>query len=600
MNKGPQQVPPEVTDDIVDLLRACPAFVGVTVDALAELAAEAEIGYVAAVEPPVTPALVVQRGGVMIRDDQDRAVDLVAQGEFCAPEADERLDPVEPSLVLWLPERALDLAWSAPPDRLQQVVLQPVRSRIDLQTAPVRMVMSSPVRTTPPEASCEAVADHMTRERISAIVVVDDDRVGIVTDRDFRSRLIARGRAADTPISDIATFPVRTIHARTPVFEALIEMLSAGIHHLPVIEDGRLVGMVSSNDVLDLGTRSPLYLRGALDRASDVADIASALAELPATVDALLAAGTTPGDAGRVVATVTDRVQRKVLALAFAELGAPPSDYGWIAFGSQGRREQTLHSDQDHGLLLPDGLDAAAHAWWREAAEWVVAALEQCGYARCGGGVMASNDAWRHEVTQWRTAFADWIERPSEKHLLDSTIAFDLRTVTGALQVRDLLLPVIATAAEHGIFLGRLARDATRHRPPLGFLGRFAVERSGAHAGTFDIKASVMLPIVDIARLHTVARGGAEISTDARLAGAAATGRLSHDLADTLRAGYELATGLRLRHHLAQLRAGRRPDNWLGPDSLERMSRAQLRETFKAIRTAQQSVDARYHTEMLG
>lgn len=600
MNRGSQQVPPEVTDDIVDLLSACPAFLGVATDDLAVLAAEAEISYVARVQPRVTPALVVQRGGLVIRDARDRTIDMVAEGEFCAPEADERLDPVEPSLVVWLDERAIDLAWSAPPDRLQRAVIRPVRSRVDMQTAPVRRIMRSPVRTTPPDASCAEVANHMTDERISSIVVVDDDRVGIVTDRDVRARLVAAGGSPDTAIADIATFPVRTIDARTPVFEALIDMLSAGIHHLPVVENGRLVGMVSSNDVLDLGTRSPLHLRAGIDRATDVAAVAAALADLPATIGALLAAGAAAGDAGRVVATVTDRVQRKVLVLAFAEFGAPPNDYGWIAFGSQARQEQTLHSDQDHGLLLPDGLDAAAHTWWRDVAEWVVAALEQCGYTRCGGGVMASNDAWRHEVTRWRREFADWIEHPSERHLLDSTIAFDLRTVTGDLKAHDLLMPVIATAADHGVFLGRLARDATRHRPPLGFFGRFAVERSGQHEGAFDIKAGVMLPIVDIARLHTLAHGGTEISTDDRLAGAAATGRLSQDLADTLRAGYELATGLRLRQHLAQKREGRSLGNWLAPDDLERLARAQLRETFKAIRTAQQSVEARYHTDMLG
>ena len=596
---GAREVPPEVLDDIVDLLAACPAFAGVGAEDLAALARDGEIGYVAEVGPPVTPALVVQRGGVVVRDARDRTVDLVSQGEFCALEAGERLDPVEPSLVLWLPERAIDLAWSAPPDDLQRVVARP-RMRIDLQTAAVRTVMRTPLHSAPPTASCAEVARQMTRERISSIVVLDGGRVGIVTDRDLRSRLVAQGRPADTAVVDIASFPAQTIDARTTVLEALIEMLARGIHHLPVVEDGRLTGMVSANDVLDLGTRSPLHLRAALDRAGDVDAVAAALDDLPATVEALLAAGTTPGAAGRVIATVTDRVQRRLLALAFAEHGAPPSAYGWIAFGSQGRREQTLRSDQDHGLLLPDGLDQRAHEWWRRVAEWMVAALERCGYARCGGGVMASNDAWRHEADGWRRQFATWIEQPSEEHVLGSTIAFDLRTVTGGLQVRELLAPTIARAADDHVFLARLARDAVRHRPPLGFLGRFAVERSGAHAGAFDIKAGVMLPVADIARLHTLARGGGEIATDDRLAAAAATGRLSDDLAGTLRAGYELATGLRLRQHLVQRRARRAPDNWVAPDDLDALARAQLRETFKAIRTAQQSIESRYHTGMLG
>jgi CBS domain-containing protein len=597
---GSGEIPPEVLDDVVDLLLACPAFVGVARDKLIRLASGAEISYVTQIDQPVTSALVVQRGGLLIRDAGGRSVDMVAEGEFSAPEPDERIDPVEPSLVVWLPERAIDLAWSAPPDRIQHAIVEPVRSRVDLQTAGVHTVMRSPVHTADPGESCASVAQRMTAEQISSIVIVDGDRLGIATDRDLRTRLIAGGRSADTPIGEIATFPVRTVSARTPVFEALVEMLSAGIHHLPVVEHGRLVGMISSDDVLDLGTRNPLYLRTALDRAADVGAVAAALDDLPPAVEALLRAGTTAGDIGRVIATVTDRVQERLLTLAFDELGAPPSDYGWIAFGSQARCEQTLHSDQDHGLLLPDGVDAAAHEWWRSVAEWMVSALERCGYARCGGGVMAVNPAWRHEAAVWRREFADWIERPSEEHVLESTIAFDLRTVTGALTARELLQPTIARAADHGIFLGRLARDAIRHRPPLGFFGRFAVERSGAHAGSFDIKAGVMMPIVDIARLHTLAAGGSEVATEDRLVASAASGRLSRDLAETLRAGYELATMLRVRQHVEQHRAGDAFHNWLDPEGLGLLARAQLRETFRAIRTVQQHIELRYQTDRLG
>ena len=597
---GDSEVPPAALDDIIDLLVSCPAFVGVSRDAVATLANDAAIGHVTTVAQPVMPAFVVQRGGVLIRDPNDRTVDMVGQGEFCAPEADERVDPVEPSVVVWLPARAIDLAWSAPPTQVQHVVGQPVRSRIERQTASVVTVMRSPVHTAGPDETCATVAQRMTRERISSIVLVEGDRIGIVTDRDLRSRLVGEGRSADTPVGQIATFPVRTITARTAVFEALIEMLASGIHHLPVVEDGRLIGMVSANDVLDLGSRSPLYLRAALDRAEDVAGVASVVGDLPAAVEALLAAGTTAGDVSRVIATVTDRVQSRLLTLAFAELGAPPSEFGWLAFGSQARREQTLHSDQDHGLLLPDGIDRSAHEWWRALAGWMVTALERCGYERCTGGVMASNEAWRHEAAGWRHVFTGWIERPSEAHLLHTTIAFDLRTVSGGLHVRDLLASTIARTAERAAFVDRLARDATRHRPPLGFFGRFAVERSGAHAGSFDIKTGVMLPIADIGRLYALATGGSETSTDDRLAAAAGAGHLSYDLAEALRAGYELATALRLRRHLELRREGKELDNWLDPDELAPLARAQLRETFRAIRTAQQNVEVRYHSGMLG
>lgn len=592
-------LPAEVLDDVVDLLATCPAFVGVDRADLAGLARDVEIASLAVPGPALTQALVVQRGALVVRDRGGRTVDLVAPGEFCAPAADQRLEPIEPSLVVWLPGRAVALAWSAPPDRLRLAVFPTARAPVELGTAAVRTVMRSPLRRTPAATSCTEAAAVMSRERISSIVVDDGDRVGIATDRDLRSRLVARGRSGDTPVGEVATFPVRTIPARTPIVDALVEMLHAGHHHLPVVEDGRLVGMVSGNDVLDLGVRNPLHVRAALDRAEDVDAVAVVVAELPATVEAMLVAGTTPGDVGRVVATITDRVQRRLLDLAVAVRGEPPGVFGWVAFGSQARREQTLHSDQDHGLLLPDGLDEDGHAWWEATAGWMVDALARCGYERCNGGVMAVSAAWRHEATEWRRIFATWMDQPSERHVLESTIAFDHRTVAGGLDAVADWGPTIARAAREGVFLGRLARDATRHRPPLGFLGRVTVARSGEHAGSLDLKAGAMLPIADVARVHALSAGSDDVATDDRLAAAARAGSMSTDLADTLRAAYELATGLRLQAHVADHRNGQSPDNWIDPGELDALARAQLREAFKAIRTAQQSLESRYHTGLL-
>lgn len=591
-------MPPEVLDDVAELLIACPAFVDVERSALRALAAEAEISYVDAVSTRVTPALVVLRGGLVVRDDTDRTTDMVAQGEFCAPTPSERLEPLAPTMIVWLPERAIDLAWSASPDTLLTMLDRPTRT-VDLQTAEVHTVMRTPVHTARPQDPCAQVAARMTAERISSMIVTEGDRLGIATDRDIRARLVAEGLSPQTPVGEIVSYDVRTIRPRTTVFEALVEMVSTGIHHLPVVDDGQLVGIVSSNDVLELGTRSPLHVRTAIDHAGSVDEIAHALEDLPGAVEALLAAGTIASDVARIIATVTDRVQQRLLTLAFEERGDPPGAFGWIAFGSQARGDQTLHSDQDHGLLLADGLDADAHDWWVQVAEWMVAALVRCGYSRCDGGVMAANAAWRHDVSGWRSAFSTWIEYPTERHLMDSTIAFDLRTAVGDLRARELLGPTIASAADRDIFVGRLARDATRHRPPLGFFGRFAVERSGEYAGSFDIKAGVMVAITDIGRLHAVARGAGQIGTDDRLESAAAAGQLSVDLAATLRAGYELAIGLRLRRHLDHARAGEAPDNWLNPDELGALTRAQLRETFKAVRTAQQSIAQRYQIGLL-
>ncbi len=470
---------------------------------------------------------------------------------------------------------------------------------VDLQATVVRQVMRSPVERVPASATCQEAAGRMRDLGVSS-VLVEGPEIGIVTDRDLRTRLVAEGRSAQTPVGEIATSPVVTVDAGDAVFEALVQMLGRGVHHLPVAEGARLVGMLSSGDLAQLGSRSPLGVRVALDRAADVEDVARAVRLLPATVTAMLDGGTRAEAVSRVVATMTDRVQRRLLDLAFLEHGGAPSAYGWLAFGSQARREQTLHTDQDTGLLLPDDLDAATHARWAEVARWMVDALAEVGYPRCPGGVMASEPLWRHDVSGWRRRIARLLEQPTEEHLLTSAILFDVRTVAGDLHAGRLLGPSVAAAAGRQTFLGRLARAALTHRPPLGFLGRLAVERSGRNVGSFDVKAGAMLPVADLARLTALSRGGSETATRDRLAAAGTDHVLSEPLCATLGAGYELATGLRLRHHAEQIAAGEAPDDWIDPTRLAPLERSQLRETFKAVRTAQEVVAGRYSTTMLG
>jgi CBS domain-containing protein len=594
-------VPPEVLADVTDLLAACPAFRGVERTELRRLAADSEIGYLAEAGPPQRPALVVMRGGLLLRDAEGHAVDAVNQGEYAAPAPGQVVEPVESGLVVWLPDRARDLAWSVPVTDLAAVRVTS-GFRDDLTSTGVRAVMRSPVLTALPTESCRAAAERMRTEHVSSLLVVQPGRaegeLGILTDRDLRSRLVAEGRSAETPVGDLATFPALTVDAKATAFEALLEMLSRGIHHLPVSERGRVVGMVSSGDLNQLQGRSPLRVQVAVERAGSVDEVADAVRLLPDSVAALLG-GAGARQAARVVAVTTDLVHRKVLQLAFAERGDPPGDYGWLAFGSQARREQTLLTDQDTGLLLPDGLDDDAQAWWEDTAAWVVEALARCGYPKCRGGVMASRSAWRHDVTGWRDTLTAVVRTPTEQHLLRSAIVFDLRTVAGGLDAGRELGPTIAGAQGDQTFLARLTRASTRHRPPLGFFGRFAVERSGEHVGAFDVKAGAMLPITDVARVVTLARGGAEVGTDERLLAAAESRAMSADLAATLRAGHTLATGLRLARHVERHRAGLPLDNWLDPGELEPLVRSQLRETFKAVRTAQEHLANRYRISLL-
>jgi CBS domain-containing protein len=600
-----EELAPETVEDILRLLVGCPAFLGLEEADLAGLAQAAEPVYVpqgadVANEAGDAP-LVVLRGALIVRDEQGHSVDLVAAGEFHAAVPGTRCEAIEPALLVLLPATAMDLAWSAPATYLQAAPAPtPAQSAGDPQIVLVRTVMRAGLLTISADAGCREAAERMRDHKVSALVVVGGGAPGIVTDRDLRNRLVAEGRAPHAPVDSITTRPVRTVDAGVPMFEALLEMVTTGVHHLPVTERGRMVGMVSAGDLLRQQRHDPLHLRVSIDRAGSIGALAEMVPERPRVVESLLAAGMKATAIGLVLSAITDRITGRLLDLAVRDLGRPPADYGWLCFGSQARREQTLTTDQDTGLVLPGGLDADGQLYFAQLGRWVTDGLEACGFRRCPGGVMAANDEWRHGVSGWRRRFAQLLTAPTGEHLLGAAIAFDLRTVTGGLAVEPALQPVIADASKQALFLRHLAREVVSHRPPLGFRGRFVVARSGEHAGTFQVKAGALLPIVDLARFHTLARGGTEVSTQDRLAAAGQHRSLSPDMADTLREGYELALGVRLDAQLAELREGREPSDWMDPDRLPPLLRSQLREVFKAIRTAQAALAFQRHTAHLG
>ncbi|MEE3128160.1 MAG: DUF294 nucleotidyltransferase-like domain-containing protein [Actinomycetota bacterium] len=589
------RMPPEVLADLVDLLAACRAFAGVDRARLQDVARDVEVGYLATVEPPVRPALVVMRGELRVLGEDGAVTDVVDAGEYAAVGPASRVEPVTSALVAWLGDEARSVAWSGARDPAWRAPTQRAVTR--LHATPVRAVMSSPVLMVEPSVTCREAAGLMRERRVSSVLVLGRDGPGVLTDRDLRSRLVAEGRPADTVVAEVASYPALVVGADVTCAEAQLEMLAAGVHHLPVVEGERVVGVVTSTDLLALEARSPLAVRSAVDRAGSVEGVAAAVAELPGSVARMLGDGADPHEVGRVVATVTDRVQRTLLGLAFAELGRPEGEFAWVCFGSQARREQTLLTDQDTGLVLPTGADDEA---WAAVAAWVTDALEQVGYPRCRGGVMASESLWRHDLAGWHARLDGLVRQPTEHHLLESAIVFDARVVTGSVTVADLLGPSLVETVRDATFRGRLARVATMHRPPLGFLGRLTVEHHGEHRGQLDLKKGALLPVADLARLTAVARGGPEVGTDERLEAAAETGAMSRDLSGTLRAGYALALGLRLQRHVELFEAGETLSNHLDPGALDPWVRAELKEYFKAIRVAQEHVSSTYLVGMLG
>jgi CBS domain-containing protein len=450
-----------------------------------------------------------------------------------------------------------------------------------------------------PYTSVRTTAQRM-REIDTSCAVVTTEPIGILSDRDLRNRVVAEGLSESTHAARVMTSPVLTLSAESLAFEGLMMMLERNIHHVPVTRDGQIVGVVTHTDLLREQSRSPLLLPRMLEQARTHADLQAYSNQVELTAWTLLQSGAQVSDIGHMVAIAHDSLLKRVVSDAEEALGKPPCPYTWLVLGSQGRLEQTIRTDQDNAIVYADDAPQWADVYFRDLAQQVVDTLVMCGFPRCPGDIMATNQRWRQPVRVWKNYFEDWIARPDEEALMWAATFFDYRSIAGTLDVEPELRPVIRQARGQKIFLARMTRAALRQSPPLGFFRNFVLERSGPARDLIDLKQRGVALIVDLARVYALEAGSAETNTMSRLKSAAQQASLSKQGAEELISAFELISLYRLRHQFQQKRANEEVTNHLHVSQLSKLEQRNLKEALRAIGDAQNAAEHTFQTGSLG
>jgi len=446
-------------------------------------------------------------------------------------------------------------------------------------------------------ATIRETAQKMVAERVSAMLVHNGNGLrGIVTDRDIRERVVAAGLDGNHPVTEIMSESPTALDGDAHAYEAAMVMMQSNIHHLPVIVDGQPIGMVSRSDFMRLETEHPLYLVSDIGKQISVEGVVAACRRLPALIIGQIESDANGDQLGKFITMITDTVTRQLLRIAEAEFGPPPCDYAWVALGSQGRFEQSAKSDQDNALVLSNTATEADDEYFASLAQVVTDGLDACGYVYCPGDVMASNPKWRQPLEQWKGYFKRWITVPQEKALMHANIFFDLRCVAGkAALVDELKKSIRNDARKNEIFLALMAKNAMSFQPPLGFFRQFVLEKSGEHKNTLDLKLHGIMPIVEIARIRSLAAGELRISTRNRLRAAAQAKEIGETDAANLIDALDFIEKLRIEHQSRQLQAGLEPDNHLAPNELSPLVRQNLKSAFSQVRVSQAALLNRFH-----
>ncbi len=347
-------------------------------------------------------------------------------------------------------------------------------------------------------------------------------------------------------------------------------------------------------------------LQRAPDRASS-ADLRAYYDSVTAAIGSLLDRGMPVNEIGRLIADAHDALVARLLVEAEAELGSPPCAYAWLALGSAARREQTLHTDQDNALIYADPLPGSAQTtrpeverYFTTLSERTVERLAACGFPRCPGDVMATNQQWRQPLRVWQGYFQRWIMMPDAEALLRISIFFDYRQIHGSLDIEAALRRTVLRARDEHTFLAYLAHTAIRQPAPIGLFGRVILDRDGDRRPVLDLKRNGSALIVDLARLFALRAGSPAVGTLDRLRAGAEGGSLSPAGAAKLEEAFERINLLRLRYQCYQLQRGELPDNrvpiaWLSPQE-----RRTLKEALRVVARIQRSVVFMYQTAWFG
>jgi CBS domain-containing protein len=519
----------------------------------------------------------------------------------------------EDTFVLALPLAAMqELAGRSAPfaDFLNRRILKVLDlSRRALQEAYSSQALAEQSLETPlgalvqhPPACCAThtplreALETMHRQRIGSMLVTDADGrpVGILTRYDILGRVTLAGVPLDSPIAQVMAQPVHTLTHEHTAQDAALLMSSRGIRHVPVTDGGVAIGMVSERDLFAMQRLSLKHVSTATRAAADVPALQRAAQDIRRLARTLLSQGVQARQLTALISHLNDVLTERLLELKAAEHGLDLQQMCWLALGSEGRSEQTVSTDQDNALILPDDTTPAQREAVLAFAREVNVALDACGYPLCKGGIMASEAACCLTLREWRERFSQWIEHGAPQDLLQASIYFDFRALAGnAALARQLRREVTEAARRTPRFIKQLAVNALVHAAPLNWRGAIDTDAEGA----LDLKLQGTALFVDAARIYSLAHGITETGTRGRLEAVGPLVGLAASEFEAWVGGFEFLQMLRLRVQLERPADGG-PDsespNRLVVASLNDIDRRILRESFRVARSLQQRLQLDY------
>lgn len=457
--------------------------------------------------------------------------------------------------------------------------------------------LSSSLNTCPADTPIQEAAKIMSYFRRGYVVVTDEQGqpVGILTDLDLRIKVVAGGRDIQQPVRTVMSSPLISLPRNALAYEAILLMFRKKVNHLLVTdEEGKVVGMVLLDKLLNAQAKSPFIFISGINYDSRTEELYLRWAQMPKIIESLVDRGVRAEIVNQIVTAVSDAITANIIRRALRELGPPPCNFVFMALGSEGRKEQTLATDQDNALIyadVPGMRREVVREYFLRLGERVCDELNEVGFAYCEGNLMAKNPKWNHSLSHWKKNYHKWITQPFGDHLHISVTFFDSRPIFGdAFLLEDLRKYIFAQLQEtSSLFFAQLTRTSLAVKPPLTFFNNFQLESVDENRKALNIKKA-MLPVIDFARIYALKHQISEQNTGERLKQLWEKGVLLEKEYQELHQAYYFMMRMRLTHQSQQLSDGQPADNLLNPKSLSQIETVTLKEVFRLVEKHQKTL----------
>ncbi|MEY3018172.1 MAG: hypothetical protein RL336_1307 [Pseudomonadota bacterium] len=618
-----QELSPELMM-VVEFLATCPPFDLLKESSLHKIAQHIEInyyrrGHVCGSKNP-GDLRVIRSGAIDIISDDKRLLDRMGEGESYVLSEMFLENPgvtvilYEDSLIYTVPEdifKELSTTYRDVDRHYHRQLHRRLRRAARYTPEPnnlmrrVDSIMTRDVLAFKPEQSIQEVARLMSERRVSSgMILLEGVLVGIITDRDLRSRVVAAGLDVSTPVGDIMTVAPKAMHVDATVFDATLFMVRNKIHHLPIVaasDDRTLLGILTTSDLMLARQDDPVNLVQHLSRAIDTDAMRSVVESLPNTLAEWVNAGIKSNQISHFLTAISDAVTKRLIELAKEKYGPEPVPFAWLGFGSQGRAEQLINADQDNGMVIHDSMRPEHADYFKKVAHFVCQGLDTCGYVFCPGKIMAMTDSWRLPLKGWCYTVDGWTNQPTPDAVMRVSIFFDIRHVYGDESLtQQLQQHMLDKTHKNSIFLAALAENVLQYSPPLGIFRRFVVERNGEHKDAFNLKKRGVIPIIDMMRIHSLANHVDAVNTTDRINALIKAKVMTVKDGRNMQDAFDYIMQLRVENMAATIEheGASHVSNYLDPDKLPDVKRRHLKDAFEVVHDAQSFIKTRYRSGM--